>query len=73
MVLQHLQCNFQLLILFFSKVRIDFSRVLKLVCLWCWRIPVSEAYIHAQVSEPTAVDFYNFLPESAHTIVAHDP
>ncbi len=34
------------------------------------RIP--SLYIHAQVSEPTAVDFYNFLRESAHTIVARD-
>jgi hypothetical protein len=57
---------------FFSKVRIDFSRVLKLICLWYWRIPVSQAYIHAQVTKTTPVDFYNFLRESAHTIVAHD-
>ncbi len=34
----------------FSNVKIDFSRTLKLICLWYWRIPVSQAYIHAQIT-----------------------
>jgi hypothetical protein len=48
---------------FFSNVKIDFSRTLKLICLclWYWRISVSQAYIHAQSDQKTAIDFYNFL------------
>ncbi len=33
---------------------------------------MSQAYIHAQIDQKTLIDFYSFLRESAHTIVAND-
>lgn len=57
---------------FFSRVNLDFSTSFKLIALWFWRIPVSQAYKHANVNKQTAVDFYSFLREVAHTIMSHD-
>ena len=44
---------------FYSRTKLDFSTVLKLIGLWFWRIPVSQAFKHAGVTKKTAVDFYN--------------
>jgi len=57
---------------FFERVKISFEKTFKLMSLWYWRIPVSQACKHAEVTKKTAVDFYSFCREAATVAHTHD-
>lgn len=46
--------------------------VLRLMVCWYFRMPVSQAAMHAKVAQVTAVDFYSFCREVCRVVHTHD-
>jgi len=56
----------------FAGTRLDFSTALKLLALWFWRIPVTQAAEHAEVTRTSAIKFYRLCRKIASIVQGHD-
>lgn len=57
---------------FFENVKLPLLTVMQLLVMWFFRIPVTQAKIHAQIHRQTATDFYSFCREVCAVAHGHD-
>jgi hypothetical protein len=57
---------------FFSRSQLSFLKIFRLIVCWYFRISVTQAILHCEVDNRTAVDFYKLCREICRVVHTHD-